>query len=140
MTQCRASYDEEAYDRVNANAEREAIATAKEQLWRVNDAAKAILSGHAIIDTRQRNIHANKKGADEHQRVAVNFSMKNVADLFAEEITTALCVGLHRGEPSAVFAAQKLIGEAAHRVAFDALDLSSAPFVDFNDLKDTAEQ
>lgn len=141
MTQlCRVSQEEIAYDIATTNALREAIETAQDQLERVNDAAKAILSGHAIIDTRKLNVFIKEKNAYEYQRVPVNFSMKNVADLVAEEITQELCHELLRGTPAALFQMQKIIGEAAHQVAFDALNLSSDPFIDLNDLRETASE
>lgn len=140
MTACRVRIEEEAYDRISANAEREAIATAVEQLQQVQEVARAILNGHAVIDTRMQRVFVKSAGSYQSEMRSVTFSMKQVADLFAEEITPALCIGLLRGEPSALFSAQKIIGDAAHEVAFDALNLWSSPFTDYSDLMETAVQ
>lgn len=127
-------------DLSQSELEREATAIALEQMTLVEDAAKRILSGHTIIDMRTSRIFNMLSGVHETKRSAVPFSMRSVADLVQEKITPALCLGLHRGEPQALFLAQKIVGDAAHEIAFDALNLWSSPFLDYDELKETAEQ
>ena len=137
---CATSQAEINHDLSQAQLEREGIAIALEQMTLVEDAAKRILSGHTIVDMRTSRIYNMRSGAHETKLSAVSFSMRSVADLVQEEITPELCLGLHRGEPQALFSAQKIVGEAAHEVAFDALNLWSDPFLDYAELKETAEQ
>lgn len=133
---CQASLAELNHDLSQQAFEREAFATAKEQLLHVEYVAKGLLAGHAIVDVRK--VGAVVDGVQK--QVRITYSMKNVAEQVAEELTAQHCYELMRGTPKALFDMQKLIGEAAHVVAFDALNLWSSPFVDLNDLRETAEQ
>ncbi len=133
---CAISQAELNHDISQAQLERKAIATALEQLASVNYVAKGLLAGHAIVDTRK--VGAVVDGVQK--KVQITYSMKNVAEQVAEELTAEHCYELIRGTPKALFDMQKMIGEAAHVVAFDALNLWSSPFIDLSDLRETAEQ
>lgn len=139
-TACPVNLAESAYDRANTNAEREAIAVALEQMNRVEDTARSILNGHAIVDVRIVHDFDDETGLWVTKKVTCTFNMQSVSDEFVNGVTPALCLGLHRGEPEALFEAQKMIGDAAQAVAFDALNLWSDPFLDLDNLRKAAEQ
>lgn len=137
---CPTSLAELNHDLHQAQLEREATAIALEQMTLVEDAAKRILSGHTIVDMRTSRIYNTLSGVHEVKRSAVPFSMRSVADLVQEKITPELWLGIHRGEPQALFSVQKIVGDAAHEVAFDALVLESNPFLNYEELKEIVEQ
>ncbi len=137
---CATSQAELQNDVTHARQAVEAIATAMEQLANVNYVAKGLLAGHAIVDQRTKRVFVAAKGCYESKKVQVTFNMQSVKDVALEDITAAHIVELYKGTPKAIFDMQKLIGEAAHVVAFDALNLWSSPFLDLNDLRETAEQ
>lgn len=101
---------------------------AMDQLARVEQLAREISNGFSFTDVR--NI--------DGESVSLTFSMRNVADFISEQITPEICTGLMRGEPTTLFEIQKMIGDAALHVAFEALNLASNPFLDYDDLESEA--
>lgn len=133
--QCATSQAEINHDQTQAQLAVEQFATAKEQLAQVNNLAKGFLTGQKFVDIR-------KVGAvvDGIQRqVQITYSMKDVSEAAGAELSAQNCYELMRGTPKALFDMQRLIGEAAHTVAFDALNLWSEPYADLNELREAAE-
>lgn len=82
------------------------------QIFHVENAAKKILSGESVA----------------------GYTMANVADIVAERITTDMLQKIYVSVDPALqplFEFQQLIGECAQLVAFEALGLSSNPFIDY---------
>lgn len=137
---CRVAQDELNHDINLYQLEREANAIALEQMKLVEDQAKSFLNNHTLTVERATYSFDGINGATARKPRNITFGMKHVANLVMEKITPELCLGLHRGEPQALFSVQKIVGDAAHKVAFDALDLESGPFLTYEDLKEFAEQ
>ena len=135
---CHASLDEINHDISQAQLERQGIATATEQMSQVSELAKSFLNGHSLTDLRRSYVFEGPTRV--LKLLPVTFGMKQVADLVQEKITPELCLGLYRGEPKALFSVQKIVGDAAHEIAFDALNLESSPFLDYSELKEISEQ
>lgn len=100
--------------------DREHKALAKEQMSLVKETAIKLLAGHTIT--------APDGSA---------WSVSDVTDCFSETVTPEIMIKIMTGD---LFEAQKVIGDCAQQVAFWALDLESAPFLDLNDLITEAEQ
>lgn len=134
---CSATAAELNNDHNQAQNNVTAFFTANEQMDQVNEMAKKLLAGFPYTITRA--VSEWKNGHHTTVIRPLTFSMQHVSDLVSEKITPPLCAGLLRGEPSALSSVQQIINEAAQEVAFDALDLSSNPFIDYESLKQVAE-
>lgn len=100
--------------------DREHKALAKEQISRVKETAVKLLAGNTITAPD-----------------GLAWSLSDITDCFSEKVTPEIMMQIMTGDP---FEAQKIIGDCAQQVAFWALDLESAPFLDLNDLITEAEQ
>jgi hypothetical protein len=135
MELCRVSIEEEAYDRGVTFFTAYKRAEAKELLQKVEAAARMLLNGVTLSTQRTQY-----NGAQVVGTYVANYSMRDVAGLFAEQIDEELCMGLMRGEPKTIFKSQRIIGDIAHQCAFEYLEDSSLhSFVDYQDLLDCAE-
>ncbi len=110
-----------------------ARAEAAQQLRRVENMARHLLSGMDFIDVRR-----TYRGAEVVGEVQVKFCLNHVGDLVAEQLTDSLLQQIYKGDPQGIFLMQKLIGDCANQVAFDALNLHG-DYTDFADLKSAAE-
>jgi hypothetical protein len=132
MELCRVSIEEAAYDRGVTEFTEFKRADAKELLQKVEAAARMLLNGVTLSTQRTQY-----NGAQVVGTYVANYSMRDVAGLFAEQIDEEFCIGLMRGEPKTIFKSQRIIGELAHQIAFEYLGESD--FVDYQDLLDFAE-
>lgn len=134
---CGNTAAEFEYDRRNQVNELSESQIAVEQMKQVQELAKSFLKGFTLTDTRRVNVFEGPTRVVK--LMTITFGMRQVNDLVSERITEALCLGLYNDTEQSRFDIQKIIGDAAHEVAFEALDLESNPFVDLNDLKDALE-
>lgn len=132
---CATSQAELNHDMWAAQATSSAVIEAKAQLTQVRAMANHLLSGKSFTDVR-----AKYNGPQVVGSYSVTYSFKNIGDLVSEELTDDLLKKLHAGDQSGIFEMQKLIGDCAHRIAFDALNLWGSPFTDYEDLRSTAEE
>lgn len=136
---CPATIAEREHDRTN---QRNAIIekqTARDQLAQVEALAKSFLSGHTLTDARTQWVFEGNTRV--LKQLDVTFGMADIAGLVSDELRDKpeIFTRLLQGDPSAIFEIQKLIGDSAHEVAFDALNLELDPFVDYEVLKASAE-
>lgn len=135
MNTCRVSFDEVTNDlRSIANTQSAAI-EAKEQLSRVQNMARHLLNGNSFIDVRKKY-----NGAQIVGEIAVEFSFKNIGDMVSEELKDDTLKKIYFNNAGGIFDLQRLIGDCAQKVAFDALNLWGSPFTDFEDLRSASEE
>ncbi len=137
---CAISQAELNHDISQAQLEREGIAFALEQMTLVEDQAQSFLNNHTLTVRRMAIAFDCTNGKPLKKLRDITFGMRQVANVVMEKITPELCLGIRNGEPQAFSDIQKIVGDAAHEVAFDALDLESNPFLNYKELKETAEQ
>jgi hypothetical protein len=134
MSVCRVSFEELQNDlRSIANAQT-AANEAKEQLARVQEMARFLLSGNTFVDVRKKYNGSHVVG-----EITVQFTFKQIGDMVSEELKDDTLKKIYFNSPGGIFDLQRLIGECAQKVAFDALNLWGSPFTDFEDLKSAAE-
>ena len=135
MNTCQVSFEELQNDlRSIANTKSAAI-EAKEQLSRVQHMARHLLNGNSFIDVRKKY-----NGAQIVGEVAVEFSFKSIGDMVSEELKDEILKKIYFNNAGGIFDLQKLIGDCAQEVAFDALNLWGSPFTDYQDLRSAAEE
>ncbi len=128
---CLVSLAEIQNDRPHNSAAR---AEAAQQLRRVENMARHLLSGMDFIDVRR-----TYRGAEVVGEVPCQFSWKNIGDLVSESMKDETLKAIYFGEQAGVNAMQKLIGDCAQEVAFDALNLWG-DYIDLTELKAEAAQ
>ena len=135
MTDCRIARAEIEYDLSHEKLQKFSESASIEQMAAVQETAKQLMLGGTITDTRKRYNGAQVVG--EYQ---VTYSKQNIAAMFAEVVTEEIITELYLGTVKGIFDAQKLIGDCACEIAFDALNLWDSPFADYGDLKSEWEQ
>lgn len=134
---CPVSSAEQIHDQLTAKNSVSDFFVANEQMDAINEMAKKLLAGFPHTTTRAVSVWNLGKHHTEIR--PLTFSMQHVCDLVSENLTPQLCAGLLHSEPSAIFSVQQIINEAAREVSFDALNLWSSPFIDYESLKQVAE-
>lgn len=123
---CAVSADLSLYlDQLERQANQSQTNLAKTQLAKVEDLARKFSSGFSFTT----------QSADGQK---LTYSMRDVADRFSESISPELCASILHGDQSSLTKAQEQILQASLEIAFEALGLESAPFLDYNDLESEA--
>jgi hypothetical protein len=135
MNTCRVTFDELQNDLHSIANTKSAAIEAKEQLSRVQNMARHLLNGNSFIDVRKKY-----NGAQIVGEIAVEFSFKNIGDMVSEELKDDTLKKIYFNNPGGIFDLQKLIGDCAQKIAFDALNLWGSPFTDFEDLRSASEE
>lgn len=139
---CRVTQELNDYEHSNSINELIRIARDHElaisQLERVQQTALGFMNNMNTIVTQRKNTFDSLERKYVVKDVQVVYGMEKVAERFCEGITASMVLGLLKGEPQALHKAQYLIGEAAHEIAFEALDLASNPFLDLEELRNAA--
>lgn len=116
------------------------MTTAKEQAEMVNNRAKLLLLGQSF-DSMIYGYHYDKDiGESLMGKHVKNFSMKNVEVRFSEIIPDGLIKDVYAGDLGAITKLQSVIWQAAKEIAFQSLDLESAPYADLEVLEAYAEE
>lgn len=134
MDKCRVSLDEIQHDARMADLAASINRNAVDDLKKVEAAARMLMNGVAIFDMREV-----WSGPVLIERKPVRFTLSNVSDMVSEELSTDLVKQLYAGSQKGIFQMQKLIGDCAHKVAFDAMNLWGS-YSDYSDLVDAAEE
>lgn len=133
---CSVTQALNTYIAIQDDAEVSQERLAKNQWERVQEVAKLILVGGTFTD--RRYVRVWERTCFVAKQVDLTFSMKEVAEMCKECIDENIFIEFKDGKEAALFKLEKFIGEMAHEVAFDALDLQSSPFIDLESLKSVA--